>query len=108
MADFRDITAQKFKTLSQRGAKKDFYDIYAAIHLQQISIREIIDMLKRGFESTGLNFYHLLRSLTFFEDAENEPEPRLIDRKYSWEEVKAFFMENIHEFEKCMNSPSPP
>ncbi len=38
VADWRDIMAEKFKTLAQRGSKKDFYDLYAVLHLQQISI----------------------------------------------------------------------
>ena len=29
IADWRDILAEKFKTLSQRGSRKDFYDLYA-------------------------------------------------------------------------------
>jgi len=28
MADWRDITAEKFKAISQRGSRKDFYDLY--------------------------------------------------------------------------------
>lgn len=107
VADWRDITAEKFKTLAQRGSKKDFYDLYAVIHLQQISIKEAVDLLKKRFEPTGLNFYHILRSLAYFEDAEREPEPRLVKDAYTWEQVKTFFVENIREFERWITSPSP-
>ncbi|MBI5968592.1 MAG: nucleotidyl transferase AbiEii/AbiGii toxin family protein [Deltaproteobacteria bacterium] len=99
--------AEKFKTLAQRASRKDFYDLYSIIHLRKISVKEAIDIIKRRFESTGLNFYHILRSLTYFEDAEKEPAPRLIQEGYSWEEVKAFFVQNIRDFERWIISSSP-
>ncbi len=79
IADWRDIIAEKVKTISQRGSKKDFYDIYYAIKTNRLSIKETVDLFKRRFRHTNLNFYHVLRSLTFFEDAENEPDPQLIN-----------------------------
>jgi len=40
--------------------------------------------------------YHLLRSLTYFEDAEEEPIPEMI-KSVTWEEIKQFFRaEAIH------------
>ena len=107
VADWRDISAEKFKTLAQRGSKKDFYDLYAIIHCQRVSIEEVVGIMKRRFASSGLNFYHVLRSLAYFEDAEKEPEPSLIKNEYSWDEVKNYFVENIREFEKWVISSSP-
>ncbi|MBW1966337.1 MAG: nucleotidyl transferase AbiEii/AbiGii toxin family protein, partial [Deltaproteobacteria bacterium] len=40
VAHWRDIGAEKIKTISQRGAKKDFCDLYAIIKLRA-SIREV-------------------------------------------------------------------
>jgi len=101
IADWRDIIAEKVKTVSQRGSKKDFYDIYYAIITNRLSIKETVDLFKRRFGHTNLNFYHVLRSLTFFEDAENEPDPQLTKGHYlKWEEVKAFFASGAREFEK--------
>jgi hypothetical protein len=101
IADWRDIIAEKLKTISQRGSKKDFYDIYYAIIANRLSIKETVDLFKRRFGHTNLNFYHVLRSLTFFEDAENEPDPQLTkDHYFQWEEIKAFFANRAKEFEK--------
>ena len=52
----------------------------------------------RGFYlagGTGLalqcySIYHLLRSLVYFDDADREPEPMLIE-PLAWDEVKEFF-----------------
>lgn len=103
VADWRDIAAEKFKTIAQRGLKKDFYDLYAVLQSGRISIEEIVSLLKKRFESTGLNLYHVLRSLTYFEDADKEPDPKLIERQgYSWDAVKSFFLKNIKEFERSL------
>ena len=101
IADWRDIMAEKFKTLSQRGSKKDFYDIYFCFKYKNLSIPEGIKIFKTRFSGTGINYYHILKSLVYFEDAEKEPELNLI-KKVSWQTVKNFFIENLKEFEKYL------
>jgi predicted nucleotidyltransferase component of viral defense system len=102
VADWRDVLAEKFKTISQRGSKKDFYDIFAVIRSKRLTIEESVSIFKKRFEQTGLNTYHVLRSLTYFEDADGEPDPNMLKGYiFPWEEVKSFFGKNIKEFEKC-------
>jgi predicted nucleotidyltransferase component of viral defense system len=101
VADWRDILAEKFKTISQRGSKKDFYDIFAVIRSKRLTIEEAVSFFKKRFGQTGLNTYHVLRSLTFFEDADGEPDPNMLKGyTFPWEEVKSFFVKNIKEFER--------
>lgn len=99
IADWKDILTEKFKTLSQRGSRKDFYDIYFTLLLKNVSIGSAIEIFKKRFEGSGINYYHILKSLVFFDDAEQEPELNLL-KKVSWEEVKSFFTNNLREFEK--------
>lgn len=101
LADWKDIIAEKFKAISQRGTKKDFYDLYAVLKLK-ISIEEVCRIFKDRFTLSGINFYHVLRSLVFFEDADDEPFPVLMSKNadWEWEQVKKFFEQNIREFEK--------
>lgn len=101
IADWKDIVAEKFKTLSQRGSKKDFYDLYAVLKLN-LSITEACQILKERFSASGLNMYHVLKSIVFFEDAENEPAPIILmaGKEWEWESVKDFFEKNISKFEK--------
>ena len=105
VADWRDIVAEKFKTLSQRGSKKDFYDLYEIFTFGHLTIQEGVGIFKNRFEGTGINLYHVLRSLTFFEDAEGEPKPSLLLHQYGWEEVKIFFKDQIKEFERYLLYP---
>jgi predicted nucleotidyltransferase component of viral defense system len=101
VADWRDILAEKFKTISQRGSKKDFYDIFAIMRSKTLTIEEAVSIFKKRFAKTGLNTYHVLRSLTYFEDADGEPDPVMMGANtFSWEEVKFFFVNNIREFER--------
>jgi hypothetical protein len=101
VADWRDIVAEKFKTVSQRGSKRDFYDIFAVIRSKRLTIEEAVSIFKKRFGQTGLNSYHVLRSMTYFEDADGEPDPNMLkDYAFGWEEVKSFFVKNIKKFEK--------
>jgi predicted nucleotidyltransferase component of viral defense system len=99
LADWRDILAEKFKTLSQRGAKKDFYDLYACFAFGNLKIDDGVKMLSLRFSKTGINYYHILKSLTYFDDAEREPELLLV-KPITWQAVKDFFLTNLKEFEK--------
>jgi hypothetical protein len=101
VADWRDILAEKFKTISQRGSKKDFYDVFAVIRSKRLTSEEAVSIFKKRFGQTDLNIYHVLRSLTYFEDADGEPDPNMLKGyTFSWEEVKSFFVKNIKEFER--------
>ncbi|MCX5859483.1 MAG: nucleotidyl transferase AbiEii/AbiGii toxin family protein [Proteobacteria bacterium] len=103
LSDWKDITAEKFKSVSQRGSKKDFYDLYAILQMK-LSIEEACGIFKTRFASSGLNLYHVLKSLTFFEETEGEPDPMLIINKseWNWKKIKNYFVKNIKEFEKYL------
>jgi len=101
IADWRDICAEKFKVVSQRGSKKDFYDLYALLK-SKASIAEACGCFKKRFAARGMNMYHILKSLVYFDDAEAEPSPILFKKGsgWAWKDVKTFFIQSIREFEK--------
>lgn len=101
IAHFKDILAEKVKTISQRGSKKDFIDLYAVLKLKS-SIEEACSLFKQRFETSDINFYHVLKSLIFFEDAEQEPLPYMLltGEDWQWKKIKAFFLNNIEKFER--------
>ena len=65
-------------------------------------MREVCDLFKRRFKGSNINFYHVLKSLTFFEDAEQEPPPFILlsGEDWKWENIKSFFIDNIGLFEQ--------
>lgn len=101
VANWRDLMAEKFKTLSQRGSKKDFYDIYFGYSIGNLTISEGVTILKKRFAGTSINYYHILKSLVYFEDADKEPELILL-KPVAWEVVKDFFRQNLYKFERYL------
>jgi len=101
LAQSKDIVAEKIKTLSQRGSKKDFIDLYALLKLKY-SVKEVSDFFKKRFKGTGINLYHVVKSLVFFEDADQEPSPVMIKNgdEWQWDNIKSYFLDSIDLFEK--------
>ena len=99
IADWRDITAEKLRIVADRGQKKDFYDLYFGV--QMLGIEALIGLTVKKF-GKSVNYFHLLKGMTYFEDAEKDPEPMLFDKSATWEKVKGFFSTHIREFEKAL------
>ncbi|GAI39212.1 unnamed protein product [marine sediment metagenome] len=95
IADLRDIGCMKIDAISSRGMKRDFIDLFF-ICKELISLKNILSLFKRKYKSVNYNMMHILKSLAYFEDAENNPMPRMIIPA-SWQEVKSFFKEEIRK-----------
>lgn len=85
IADERDIAAMKIDAISSRGSKKDFIDLYFL--LEKYSLDELILFFEKKFNQMEYNKLHILKSLVFFADAENEPMP-VMRKEADWEEIK--------------------
>ena len=77
VADRRDIAIMKLVAIGNRGARKDFVDLYMILR-SGVSLRDCLEWLPRKYGASRVNAYHILRSLTWFEDAEQEPMPRML------------------------------
>ncbi len=97
VADWRDILAEKLKTASQCGCRRDFYDIYACLTLKRLSIADAVGLFKERFAGTGINFQHVAKSLSWFADADSEPDPKMLVPA-DWQTVKHFFDSSAAEF----------
>jgi len=89
LASIEDIAAMKMIAIIQRGAKRDFIDMYFLI--KKLGLEKIVKISKEKY--TGFNEYLALQSLTYFEDAESETDGRdikLFD-KFNWHDAKDFF-----------------
>jgi len=88
-----DIAAMKLSAISSRGAKKDFIDLYFL--LKEFTLAEMFDFYTQKF---GIQeHFHVLRSLTYFDDAENEAEP-IILKPVSWSQVKATIEKSVRKY----------
>ena len=89
-----DIAAMKLSAVSSRGSKRDFYDLYFLI--KKYSLSELLDFYKRKFETE--QYYHVIKSLIFFDDAEGEPDPRLINSNLTWKMIKSELENAVREY----------
>lgn len=53
----------------------------------------MLDLFKQKFDTE--NLFHILKCLTFFDDAENDPEPILLE-KVNWDEVKTRIIKEVN------------
>ncbi|HSW88380.1 MAG TPA: nucleotidyl transferase AbiEii/AbiGii toxin family protein [Candidatus Saccharimonadales bacterium] len=87
-----DIACTKLITISDRGSKKDYIDLY--VILQQISLQELFNKLQEKYKNVEYNLPHILKSLVYFNDAEEQPMPKMhID--LTWEQTKNFITEQV-------------
>ena len=92
LASIKDIATMKLVAISQRGVKKDFFDLYNICNKFNLSVINILDLLKIKYENNKINYSHIIQSLSYFDDAENEELPRVFI-KYDWNTIKNFFVE---------------
>lgn len=98
MLDIDDIAVMKIVAISQRGRKRDFIDLYWYVK-HRMPLIEVARKLKVQYPSVAHDYHHILKSLTFFEDAENDPPARLV-ADVPWKDVKSFFQQETTKVAK--------
>ena len=88
-----DIAVMKIVAVSQRGKKRDFFDLYWCAKKIE-SLDNLIKKLKEQYPSVAHDYNHILKSLVYFADAESDPEPEIYFET-SWKEIKTFFEKEI-------------
>lgn len=83
LASIQDIAAMKLSAITGRGSRKNFIDLYFI--LQQFTLPQIFDFYNSKFPD-GTDFL-VFKSLTYFDDAEIEPMPKMI-KQVNWEDIK--------------------
>lgn len=96
--DAREIGAMKLEAIATRGKKRDFVDLYFI--LQKIaSLKKIIKLYKKKYGQFGNKMLHILKSLTYFEDAEKDEMPKML-MPANWKEIKNFFEKETKKIAK--------
>lgn len=90
LASIIDIATMKLIAISQRGTKKDFFDLYNICTKYNYSLKDIFNFLEVKYSKDKLNYFHILKSVVYFEDAEDEVLPKTYI-EYNWEDIKSFF-----------------
>lgn len=90
VADQRDIALMKLVAISSRGSRRDFVDLYCILRGGP-RLEEFFRELPVKYGPGRVNTYHVLKSLTYFDDAEKEPMPTML-LPFDWEDCKAFMI----------------
>ena len=92
LLDVPDLAAMKLSAIANRGSKKNFFDIGRL--LDEYTLTELLEFYQKKFPDHDSFF--VVRSLGFFDDAEQEPDPLLLSET-TWEEVKQLIGERLRE-----------
>ncbi len=95
LLEIEDIIPMKLSAIAGRGSKKDFYDLFFL--LKSYSIEKMFELFRQKFPTT--NEFQIIKSLTYFEDAELEPNPITFD-KVSWNSVKETMILETSKYSK--------
>ena len=78
-----DMAAMKLNAIGNRGAKKDFFDIYSL--LEKYTIMDMLNLFEKKYPL--VNSLSVIKSLSYFKDANRDPDPiSLIN--INWSDVK--------------------
>ncbi|MFO7822268.1 MAG: nucleotidyl transferase AbiEii/AbiGii toxin family protein [Lentisphaeria bacterium] len=84
MLSLKDLAAMKLNAIANRGSRKDFWD--CAELLEHWHLQELLRHYREKYPHT--NIWQVQKSLCYFDDAEFEPDPKILKIR-TWEEVKA-------------------
>ncbi len=93
MLSIEDIIPMKLSAVSNRGSRKDFYDIFFL--LKDYTLHDMISLFEQKFPN--YNSFYVTKSLIYFEDAEKEPDPKVL-ADVSWDEVKKYIQAKVQEY----------
>lgn len=94
----RDIAVMKIIAISQRGRKRDFFDLYwCSKNIEPLE--NIVRRLGKQYPSVAHDYHHILKSLAYFEDAEADSDPE-IKFKANWGQIKKYFKSEVPQIMK--------
>lgn len=86
-----DLGVMKLSAIAKRGLRRDFWDLFVIVHEGALTLDAILRGYRRRYDRGAADEYHLVRSLSYFVDAERD-DPRVIGLDARrWRTIKAFF-----------------
>ena len=89
VASVTDILLMKINAIIGRGSRKDFTEVYFILQELHLSPRQCINIFKKKYGNYNPSI--ICKAMTYFVDADNEPELKLI-KKVTWDSIKKYFI----------------
>lgn len=80
-----DIACMKLDAISDRGLKKDFVDLFFI--LKDYKLFELLNYFEKKYKDSDYSFLHILKSLIYFEKADDDPSPVML-KNANWRIIK--------------------
>ena len=88
-ASVEDLATMKLSAVAQRGIRRDFWDLDEIFENGGVSLERALQSYVRRFGVQESDVYHVLRSLTYFGDADKETVMPDGLTEAKWGEIKA-------------------
>lgn len=98
LADPLDIALMKLGAIADRNTKKDFIDLYLFLEREKMTLSDLFGYLSKKFPGVSYDRYHLLKSLTYFKDADTEAMPKML-LKLDWKQIQQFFIAEVKKID---------
>jgi hypothetical protein len=95
VASLEDLAVMKLSAIARRGIRRDFWDLYAIVASRALSLEQALRSYVRRYGVRQSDLYHVLRALTYFDDAEADallPEGLSTE---AWTEITAWFTSEV-------------
>jgi hypothetical protein len=92
LASLADIGCMKLSAIASRGMKRDFFDLFFL--LRHFSLGQLLGYFGRKYDSAEK--FHVIKSLSYFDDAESDPQPRMLI-PVTWDEVKSVLVAEVRK-----------
>jgi hypothetical protein len=83
LASLRDLAVMKLAAITRRGIRRDFWDLFEILDRGAIRLANAFDDYRRKFSVSEADIYHVIRALTWFEEAERDQVFRGVLREQS-------------------------
>lgn len=97
IASLEDIAAMKIAAIGDRGTKRDFIDLYMIC--KSIPLEDSLFLYEKKYGVLASTLDHILKSLTYFIDAEEDPMPKMFS-DVKWKTVRQYFMQETPRVSK--------
>lgn len=91
IASPQDLIAMKLMAIAHRGTKRDFIDLYTLLQKKKYSLKQSLSFLQKKYGQGKFSLTHVIRSLTYFEDADEDKTKLHLLKPIDWTQVKNYF-----------------
>lgn len=92
VASVDDLVAMKLSAIAGRGARRDFWDLFAMLDRTRGSLPAALQLFQQKYAQHDIG--HVIRSLAYFGDAEAEPLPSGLTEA-QWLGIRAWFEREV-------------